>query len=80
MIQSSLKNFQPILIGGRKALTTIDPHRQSSKQPILVSQSSTLQKKINNYALEVTLFRSDIYFHDLKLLPRFNSSLLPLGY
>lgn len=51
MIQNSWKVIQPILTIGSRSLTTSDLHRQF-KQPILVTQSSSLQKKINYYALE----------------------------
>ena len=54
MMQNSWKAIQPIVQAGSRCLTTTDLHRQS-KQPILVTQSSSLQKKINYYALEVGL-------------------------
>ncbi|KAL5265556.1 hypothetical protein ACHWQZ_G006323 [Mnemiopsis leidyi] len=51
MIPKSWKALQPIVKAGSRSLTTSDLHRQL-KKPILVTQSSTLQKKINYYAIE----------------------------
>ena len=62
MMPNSWKAIQPIFNAGTRTLTTSDLHRQL-KKPILVTQSSSLQKKINYYAIEVILQQSCRLFY-----------------